>query len=194
LQALVQNIRRSSLNLEQRINELIELARGEVGMLKIDILPLDMGELLKEIVSEMKPVGGGKGLKIELELEELPQVLGDRSRLRQVMSNLLNNAIKFTVRGGVKVRGKVYDQEHILVEVEDSGQGLEENEIENLFDPYRRKVKTGERLSGLGIGLALAKQFVDLHGGQIWVTSQPGKGSTFSFTVPVYQRETKIKQ
>ena len=185
LQSLVQNIRRSSQNLEQRIGELIDLARGEVGMSKINAVPLDLGVILKEIVSEMKPVGEGKGLKIELELEQLPEILGDRSRLRQVMSNLLNNAIKFTVKGGVKVRGKVYDQGNVLVEVEDSGRGMEEDEVKDLFDPYRRKVRAGERLSGLGIGLALARQFVELHRGQIWVTSQPGKGSIFRFTLPV---------
>jgi PAS domain S-box-containing protein len=189
LQALVQNIRRSSRNLEQRISELIELARGEVGMLKINAMPLDIGELITEIVSEIKPVAEGKGLQIELELEKLPVVLGDRSRLRQVLANLTNNAIKYTAQGGVKVRGKVYDHDSVLVEVEDSGRGMKADEIEYLFDPYRRKVNDGQKLGGLGIGLALTKLFLDLHGGKIWVKSQAGHGTTFSFTVPVYKHQ-----
>jgi signal transduction histidine kinase len=187
LQALVKNVRRSAQKLEERISELVDLAKGEAGMLKIRAMPLDIGELLREIVAEMRPGAEKKGLKMELELDEMPVAFVDRTRFRQVMVSLMNNAIKFTEKGGVKVKGTVYDSRNILVEVEDSGRGINEEVMEHLFDPYRRRMKEGDQLGGWGIGLALVKMFVDLHGGKVSVKSQPGKGTTFSLTMPVYE-------
>jgi PAS domain S-box-containing protein len=186
--ALVKNIRRASLNLEMRINELIELARGEIGILKINPMPLDMAELVKEIVSEMTPVAAGKKLVIRVQIPDLPLVIGDRSRLRQVMTNLLSNAIKFTSQGGVEVTASRYGGDEVVVHVKDTGHGIAAERIEHIFDPYRRKSNEGQELSGLGIGLALSKIFIDLHKGKIWVESSPA-GSTFSFSVPVYHDE-----
>ncbi|MBN1191090.1 MAG: PAS domain S-box protein [Dehalococcoidales bacterium] len=183
--ALVKNIQRASLNLEQRINELIELARGEIGMLKINAMPLDMSELIREVVSEMTPVASSKGLVMISTIPALPLVMGDRSRLRQVITNLLGNAVKFTARGTIEVIASHYSLEFVLVQVKDTGRGIRPEEMENLFDPYRRKLPEGQELSGLGLGLALSKMFVDLHKGQIWVESSAA-GSTFSFTVPVF--------
>jgi signal transduction histidine kinase len=185
LSALVKNIRRASLNLEQRINELIELARGEIGMLKINPMPLDMSELIREIVSEMTPVASGKGLAMVSEIPDLPLVQGERSRLRQVMTNLLSNAIKFTNKGTVTVRASKYGSDLILVQVQDTGRGIDKEQMEDLFDPYRRKTNTGWEMGGLGIGLALSKIFIDLHKGRIWAESTPGSGSIFSFTIPI---------
>jgi PAS domain S-box-containing protein len=187
LLALVRNVRRASLNLEQRINELLELARGEIGMLKINAAPMNMEELLSEIISEMSPMATAKGLLLLSEIGKLPPVMGDKSRLRQVMSNLLSNAMKFTSRGAVSVIAACDDSERILVQVKDTGKGIDHEKLDNLFDPYRRKVNEGHDLGGLGIGLALTKMFVELHGGKIWVESQPQKGTVFSFTVPIYK-------
>jgi signal transduction histidine kinase len=187
LLALVRNIRRASLNLEQRINELIELARGEIGMLKINARPLDMEQLLRDIISEMSPIATAKGLLLVSEIGNLPLVMGDRSRLRQVMSNLLSNAIKFTLKGVVSVTAASEGSERVLVQVKDTGKGIDKEQIEDLFDPYRRKVNAGQELGGLGIGLALTKMFVELHGGKIRVESQPESGTVFSFTIPVYK-------
>jgi PAS domain S-box-containing protein len=185
LQALVKNIRRASLNLELRINELIELARGEIGLLKINPMPLDMSELIREMVSEMTPVASARGLVMTASIPDLPLSMGDRSRLRQVMTNLLSNAIKFTSKGSIQVTAGKYNSESIIVSVKDTGRGIPPDELEQVFDPYRRKSNEGQGLSGLGIGLALSKIFVDLHKGRIWVESSPA-GSTFSFTLPVY--------
>ena len=187
LLAMVKNIQRSSLNLELRINELIELARGELGVLKINPVPLEMGQLLQEIVSEMSPVAISKGLFLVSDIPELPLVLGDKERLRQVMSNLISNALKFTSKGIVSITACKCDSDTVLVQVKDTGKGLEKEETENLFDPYRRKTRDGQQSGGLGIGLALSKMLVDLHRGKIWVESIPGSGSTFSFTVPIHK-------
>jgi PAS domain S-box-containing protein len=187
LVALVKNIRRSSYNLKQRIDELIELARGETGILKIKALPLDLGQLLQEVLSEMSLVASGKGLMLISEIGELPLVNGDRDRLRQVMINLLSNAIKFTGKGVVAVRARYEGGETVLVEVQDTGRGIDKDQMEDLFDPYLRKVPEGQAFGGLGIGLALSKMLVNLHQGKIWAESNPGGGSIFRFTIPVYK-------
>jgi PAS domain S-box-containing protein len=187
LTALVKNVRRASFNLKQRIDELIELARGEVGMLKVNVMPVAIGKLVEEIVSEMKPLAVNKKLQMEVEIGGgVGLVLGDRGRLRQVMSNLLSNAIKFSERGRIDI--KVAEKgEEVEVAVKDSGRGMSAEQLENLFDPYRRKVNEGQELGGLGIGLALSKMFVELHKGTIKVESQLGEGATFTFTVPKYK-------
>jgi signal transduction histidine kinase len=183
---LIKNIRRSSFKLQQRISELLELARGEIGMLKINAGPLDMEKLLREGVSEMSPIAAAKGLTIILEITNLPLVMGDKTRLSEVMSNLLSNAIKFTSSGVVTVTAASDDSGQVLVSVKDTGRGIDEERIKNLFDPYLRKESyEGQDLGGLGIGLALCKLFVELHGGKIWVESQPGSGTVFSFTIPI---------
>jgi PAS domain S-box-containing protein len=191
LSALVKNIRRASFNLKQRIDELIELARGEVGMLKINPMPIEIVRVMQEIVSEMKPLAASKGLQMELVMGEgVGLVLGDRSRLRQVMSNLLSNAIKFTDKGRIEIK-TVEKGAEVEVQVKDSGRGMSAEQMENLFDPYRRKMNEGQELGGLGIGLALSKMFVELHKGTIKVDSTLGKGTTFTFTVPKYKDQVK---
>ena len=192
--ALAKNIRRASLNLKQRIDELMELSRGEAGTLKISHLPTDLGQLVREVALEAMPEAENKNIKLELEIAEVKRVNGDSVRLRQVMANLLSNAIKYTDQGKVLVKVSQPNDIEVLVEVWDTGRGIEKEKMENLFDPYRRKVNEGQSLSGLGIGLALTKFIIDLHGGQIWVESVPGKGSTFKFTVPVFNIEMLKEQ
>ncbi len=184
--ALVKNVRTASHNLDQRIDELIELARGEMGILKIVPMPLDYRQLLRDSVAEMGPVASAKGLVLISNIPDLPPVKGDHSRLRQVITNLLNNAIKFTSKGTVTLSAVVFNSESVLVQVKDTGKGIEKEEMENLFDPFLRKTHEGQDLGGLGIGLALSKMFIDLHQGKIWAESTPSSGSTFSFTVPVF--------
>jgi len=99
--------------------------------------------------------------------------------------NLLINASKFTPEGGeITIRAREEDSK-LIVEVQDNGPGIPENEQERLFQPYHRQIDDREHLSGLGLGLALCKNLVELHGGEIWVKSQVGKGSVFGFTIPV---------
>jgi signal transduction histidine kinase len=126
-------------------------------------------------------------LKMEIETGEYLVVMGDRGRLRQVIGNIIRNAVEYTEKGSVKVRGRVGEGDRIIVEVEDSGRGIDEEEMKNLFDPYLRKESEGKKLGGLGIGLALTRLYVELHGGQIRVQSQPGKGSIFSFSLAAFR-------
>ena len=114
----------------------------------------------------------------------LPTLWCDQDRLRQVVLNLLSNAFKFTPEGGrVTLRAKQKD-DTLIVEVQDTGCGISDDKKQQLFKPYDQVEGDQEQFSGLGVGLALCKILVELHGGQIWVESQNGKGSSFIFTIP----------
>jgi PAS domain S-box-containing protein len=181
---LIRNIHRSTVNLEQRVNELFELARGEIGLIKIEPARMDMARLVRDIVAEMSPVADSKGiiLRSELSAVELP-VIADKSRLHQVLTNLIGNSLKFTPAGEIVIR-TVLEKDHLKVQVADNGRGIDPEQMQDLFDPYRRKTQEGQGTSGLGIGLALCKIFVELHQGKIWAESTPGQGTIISFTLP----------
>jgi PAS domain S-box-containing protein len=184
--ALVRNISRSATDLEERVNELFELARGELGLLEINTESLDMNRLIREIGAEMAPVAASKGLQLSWQTaEETALVRGDKKRLRQVLSNLLGNAIKYTPEGQIEIRSRRESPQWLLIEVQDSGRGIGKEELENLFDPYLRSASQKTKTSGLGIGLSLSKKYIELHQGRIWAASLPGKGTTISFKLPL---------
>jgi len=186
LQGLVQSVERSASNLNRRIDELLDLARGEVEMLGLTLEPVDPLPLLQELNHEVAPVAQRNNQSLDFDLpSSMPPIWADRDRVRQVVLNLLNNAFKFTLAGG-KITLKARKQDdNMVVEIKDTGVGISKEDRERLFEPYYRRVDDRERLSGLGLGLALSKNLVELHGGTIWVKSTKGKGSTFSFSIPL---------
>jgi len=196
--SIARNINRGASNLNKRIDELLDLARGEIGMLKLQpkwLLPL---KLIREVVADMTQVASSSGQSLLMDLPpSLPRVWADEARLRQVMLNLLSNACKFTPEGGsITIRAKE-DNGNLVVEVKDTGPGVTEEEQLRLFQPYYRTERDRERLSGLGLGLALSKTLVELHKGQIWVESKRGEGAAFSFSLPLNgasQREEDTKK
>ena len=184
--SLAKNIHRGASNLNRRIEELLDLARIEIGMLQMNFTAVNVSLLLNSIADEMKPVLFGNRQTLFVSIPPaLPPVQADEERLRQVVLNIMINASKFTPEGGkVTLRASVRDN-NLIVEVEDTGTGISEEDQKELFQPYRSRPADRENLSGLGIGLALCKSLVELHGGKIWVQSQLGKGSTFSFSLPL---------
>ncbi|TET13721.1 MAG: HAMP domain-containing histidine kinase [Dehalococcoidia bacterium] len=186
LMRLAANISRGAANLNSRIDELLDLARGEMGMLKLKTEPVDVLALLREVMDDVSTMASNKGQSVVSRLSHsLPSISADRTRLRQIVLNLLNNAFKFTPHGGrITLRAKE-DDGNLTVEVKDTGAGISKEEQERLFEPYHRVEHDRERLSGLGLGLALCKTLVELHGGRIWVKSGVGKGSTFAFSLPL---------
>jgi len=186
LQGLARNISRGASNLDSRIDELLDLARGEVGMLELKIEPVDMLQVLRDAVEYMSPVAASQGQSLIAELpSSLPLVRGDSNRLHQVVMNLLGNALKFTPGDGrIRLTAKSRDGS-IVVEVRDTGPGIAKEDRDRLFEPYHRLGSDRGHLSGLGLGLALCKTLVELHGGEIWVRSRVGKGSTFGFSIPL---------
>ena len=195
--SVAQNIQRGAINLNKRIGELLDLARGEIGMLKLNPKRVDFLKLLQHVASEMSVLASSNGQKLKVELpDSLPMPWADEDRLRQITQNLLVNATKFTPEGGtITLRAKEQNGS-LIVEVQDTGYGISDEEQRRLFRPYHRQVGEREHLSGLGLGLALCKNLVQLHGGRIWVKSEEGKGATFSFSIPInsraYQEGTTI--
>ena len=187
--SVAQNIQRGAINLNRRIGELLDLARGEIGMLRLNPKRVDMLMLLQHVGSEMSAVASSNGQLLKVELpESLSPPWADSDRLRQITQNLLVNATKFTPEGGTITLRAKEENGSIVVEVQDTGYGIPEEEQRRLFRPYHRQTGDREHLSGLGLGLALCKNLVQLHGGRIWVRSQESKGSTFSFSIPINSR------
>ena len=184
--SLAQNIYRSASNLNERIGELLDLARGEVGMLHLELRPMDPLLMIEGIVNDMSPVISMNKQSLIAELPpSLPAITADEDRLRQVLLNLLDNATKFTPEGGKIILWAKEKDDFLIMGVRDTGRGITEEEQKRLFQAYHRLESDRERLSGLGLGLVLSKTIVELHGGHMGVQSETGKGSTFSFSIPL---------
>ena len=181
---IVRNLNRSASNLNNRIDELLDLAKGELGILRIRPGPVDLLQLLHDVVEDMTPVASSQGQSIILDLPStLAPVRADGDRLRQVVMNLLSNAFKFTPVGGAITLGARQQDTVVLVEIQNPGAAITEEERGRLFEPYYRAEQDRQRLSGLG--LALCKTIVELHGGVMWVESKRGEGNTLGFSVPL---------
>ena len=186
LLSLARNVNTGADNLSKRIDELLDLARGELGMLTLRPARMAPLPLLRGVADDVAPVAASHGQVLVVDLPPaLPDIWGDEVHLRHVLLNLLDNAFKFTPEGGtITVRARA-EGSFLIVEVEDTGPGIPQEEQARLFEPYHRVETDRERLSGLGLGLALGKTLVELHGGHIWVKSSIGEGSTFSFSIPL---------
>jgi signal transduction histidine kinase len=171
--------------MNRRVDELLDLARGEVGMLKVNLRPVDLENLLYEVVKYMEPAAQHNGQSLKMTLQKkVPIVIADDDRVRQILLNLISNSIKYSAVGGEIIISAHEEEGFLILEVQDTGRGMSEDEQEKLFQPYYR-IEGRERLSGLGLGLALSKRLVELQNGRIWVKSQKGKGSLFAFSLPI---------
>ncbi len=174
-------IRRSGEHLLSLIEGTLDIARIESGKLKLNIKMLPFRELVQQIVSMFKLQAQNKGLDFVYQpLSELPMtVRGDGGRLRQILINIVGNAIKFTREGRVSLRIK-YQNEIATIEVEDTGPGISESDLERVFEPFSRgSSMSSDAAGGTGLGLTISKMLIDLMGGDITVNSMEGKGSVF---------------
>ncbi len=185
LKKLMQTIIQNANTLETRLAELLDIVRTGSGKLRLQFEPVDMKSLIQGTCIQVSPLLQNKDQKLVTDLPNtLPIVHGDGPRLEQVMLNLMTNATKFSPEGGtISVKARQEDN-GLVIDVRDNGIGIAREEQARLFKPYSRLSSDRQRHPGLGLGLALSKQVVELHGGRIWVESEPGKGSTFSFFVP----------
>ena len=183
---LIRNIQLGTLNLNRRIDDLVDLVRGEIGMLRLQYRAVNIILLLREIADYFYPEVTRKQQSLVTDLSpSLPLVEADEDRLRQVLLNLLNNALKFTPEGGKITLKTRQEDTKVIVEVQDTGCGISKSKQRRLFKPYFQQANDREQFSGLGLGLALCQTLIEIHGGQIKVESQVGKGSTFSFELPI---------
>jgi signal transduction histidine kinase len=192
LNRLVRNITTSAWNMEARLSDLLDMAKIRTGGFQLRLEPLSIAAVLEEVVAQFQPIAQGKGQSLSLELPpSLPLAKADRRRMEQVMFNLLSNATKFTSPGGrVTIRARE-SGDMIVIEVEDTGSGISEEEQARIFQPYYRVEADRQRFPRLGLGLALSKQLVEFQGGQMWVHSTPGQGSIFSFSLPLDKGTSK---
>lgn len=182
------DILNSGKHLLKLINEILDLAKVEAGRMELHLESAAIGDLLQSVHSTMKPLAAQRAIDLKVESDQkIPTVLMDSARIMQVLLNLLGNAIKFTPElGRIWVRA-VAENGLVRVEVGDTGPGIPDGEEEKIFLEFEQiAVGRGEdRPEGTGLGLALAKKFVEMHGGKMWVESEMGKGSRFIFTLPL---------
>ena len=193
----LQRIYASAQQLDGLIRDVLDLSRDEAGQLKLVSEPLDLHEVWQPIIMIGQQSAQDKGLSWRCEIPaDLPQVWGDRTRLRQVALNLVHNAIKFTTEGEVALIVRT-DDDMVIIQVRDTGLGIPPEEQELVFDEFRQSERTTARgYGGLGLGLAICKRLVEMHGGRIWVesTGQEGVGSSFFFTLPLIQAESESRE
>ncbi|MDH7500565.1 MAG: ATP-binding protein [candidate division NC10 bacterium] len=183
----VETILRQADHLETLINDLLDLARIESGKMELLPVPLRLQEIIPQVLEPFRPLWEARELRVQTELDSsLPAALADPSALRQILSNLMDNAIKFTPpKGEIQVRASLR-ADHLQVEVRDSGIGISSSDLPRIFERfYRADAGQARPLGSTGLGLAIVKHLVQAQGGQVWAESQLGAGSTFFFTLPL---------
>lgn len=181
-------IRRSARRGNTLIGDLLDVTRIEDGRLTVSTQPVEAEELLSEAIHDATPLAQQKELRLEsVQTGPLPVVAADRSRIAQVFSNLLGNAIKFTPAGGRIVVDARVDGDTLHFTVSDSGPGITAEHLPHLFDRYWQARETQQL--GTGLGLFIARGITEAHGGQLWAESEPGAGATFHFTLPLPRGE-----
>jgi signal transduction histidine kinase/CheY-like chemotaxis protein len=179
-------IYRNADHLSHLINDVLDLSQIEADQMALTKELIHFTEIVEFATAAVQPLFKLKGLYLEGEIaEDLPEVFCDRTRMREVLLNLLSNAGRFTERGGVRVRAW-QEGNTLLVAVSDTGPGIAEEDIDRLFHPFEQLDSSiRRRYGGTGLGLAISKRFIEMHEGQIWVQSEQGKGTTFTFRIPL---------
>lgn len=177
-------IRQAAEQMDELIQDLLDVTRVEAGRLAVSARRENTEEMLSDTLRMLAPVAGEKGISLKLKApDDLPDVTADRERVRQAISNLVGNAVKFSSSGTeILVRIAVLDKE-LLFSVSDKGQGMTAEQLAHAFDRFWQSSRTDRQ--GAGLGLAITKGIIDAHGGRIWAESSPGRGSTFYFTLPM---------
>jgi signal transduction histidine kinase/HAMP domain-containing protein len=172
------------------INDVLDLAKIEAGKVEWHLQPLNVAEVIERATAATAALFEQKGLPLINDVAEgLPEVVGDQDRLIQVVINLISNAVKFTAEGSVRCRARQLDND-ILVSVSDTGLGIAQADQLHVFEKFKQVGDTlTNKPQGTGLGLPICKEIVEYHGGHIWVESELGKGSTFSFTLPIKERD-----
>jgi signal transduction histidine kinase len=184
---IIRSLDEEATLLSQLVDDLQELTLAEAGELRLVCHAEDIAELIKQTVTAVQATA--KGLSISIDLpDKLSPVNVDSRRISQVLRNLLENAVAHTAKGGaITVTAKQQDNQ-VEVGIADTGEGIPVEELPNIFERFYRVDKARARATGgSGLGLTIAKHLVEAHGGKIEVQSEPGKGSRFSFVVPILE-------
>lgn len=183
-----ENIMSSGRMLLGIINDLLDLAKIEAGKMELHLGQVDMVEMCRNLMDFMRPLADKKSLQLVATIgESIPNVQSDAGRIQQILYNLLSNAVKFTPDGGrIELKLQLIDSEHVQIDVRDTGIGIPEAELANVFEKFRQLDDSMTReFGGTGLGLAISHELVTMLGGKISVTSEVGKGSTFTIILPL---------
>jgi len=178
----IETIRRTASTMQHLLGDLLDMASIEAGTFSFQPTALDIGPILEDACQAHDASARARGLQLKLEHAHTVNVLGDRTRILQVMANLIGNAIKFSNGQGTIGLTANVGEANVTVAVSDTGPGIPSEDLQRIFEPYTTSPRNEQ--SGTGLGLYIARAIVERHGGRIWVKSQPGKGSTFFFTLP----------
>lgn len=175
-------IRQAAMQMDSLIRDLLDVTRIEAGRLKVETVPTDVTELLNDALGTLNPVATGKSIELRLSTERgLPMVSADRERIRQALSNLIGNSVKFSPAGSsIDLRAERRDDE-VIVSVSDHGPGMNDEQLLHAFDRFWQSRRTDRE--GAGLGLTITRGIVEAHGGKIWAESAVDEGSTFHFTL-----------
>jgi len=181
----LEDILTSGHHLLALINDVLDLSKVEAGQVQLELAPFSIQDALERGVSMVREQATRNGVQVTLHANDgLHVVTGDERRVRQVIFNLLSNAVKFTSAGGSVDVTATRANGEVRVSVADTGPGITEDDLGRIFEEFQQTEAGARQHEGTGLGLALSKRFVEMHGGRIWCDSEVGKGSTFVFTIP----------
>ena len=188
---MVSMMERNTQNLIELVNDLLDASKLESGTMRLDLATIELRGLVDELREQMQPLAAEKEITLEEDVPAaLPPLRADRAKLRRVLVNLISNALKFTPRGGRVRVTAAPEAGAVRVSVTDTGVGIAPDDLRDIFDKYAQARSRATRSEkGTGLGLYITRQLVELHGGRIEVHSEVGKGSTFSFTIPVAESD-----
>ncbi|MEZ4710090.1 MAG: ATP-binding protein [Caldilineaceae bacterium] len=194
-QTYLERVQQGMDRLRKLISTLLDMVLIELGQLEILLIPVDLAPLVKETIDLLQPQIAAKSHTITLQIHnDIPLALCDQIRIGQIIDNLLSNAIKYTPEGGqIQVTLEASDNgEHILLAISDTGIGIAPQNIETLFTRFYRTKEARLQGQGFGLGLYIVHVLIELHGGAIWVESQPNVGSTFTVQLPVAKTDVDL--
>jgi signal transduction histidine kinase len=182
----VGDIAESGRHLLALINDILDLSKIEAGRMELDLSDIDIGKTISHALSLVRERAERRGIAIGSRVEAVT-LRADERKVKQVLLNLLSNALKFTPQGGrVDVRAATVGH-HVEVSVADTGVGIAPEDHDKVFEEFRQVGASAARVEGTGLGLAISRKFIELHGGRMSLASAPGKGSTFTFSLPLEQ-------
>jgi len=189
----LQDILVSGQHLLSLINDILDLSKIEAGRMELEPADFDLPSAIDNALTLVRERAGRRGITLGLAVDDRVGVIhGDERKVKQVLLNLLSNALKFTPEGGrIDVRAAV-SGELVEVSVADTGVGIAPEDQEAVFEEFRQVGTADKKVGGTGLGLALSRKFIELHGGRIWVKSHVGQGSTFTFTLPVQRDDVAL--
>ncbi|MBM2820869.1 MAG: multi-sensor signal transduction histidine kinase [Candidatus Berkelbacteria bacterium] len=184
MKEMVTEVAKITQRLADLVDDLLNIGRIEQGRIEFRPVPTDLSKIIQEVIDELQIQAKDKKLILSYEKKTIPQVKADPERTRQVLINLIGNSIKYTEQGSVTVSSDTKDKE-VVVQVKDTGLGISKEGQKKLFEKfYRVRTEKTRQVTGTGLGLWITKQLVEKQGGKIWVESEEGKGSDFSFSLP----------